>query len=303
LTFLYAIFIIEYILIIGGEFMLLRVDVDEKEQAKCKIINFETASIIKKYYQSEYKAIRFIFQHFFKIDLLSIELINQDIFYNAIISSLFIVKTIIGEFKISIDNNIIIISNDEGIYKFKLESFSSGDQLNLNEMVVFQNDKIVIERFDTHKIVFEIHFKSNGKVLYMEIPIDRDITFNIECFNILKDSSNINDLKKFYLDMFYMYQVNYDRNNHLTILSVWQKSYTCDDFSVKEVKLDELSLQNGYIQDYQLGKLYLMNDSYVIIMLNNGVYTIRGFDNQKDCSLDFNKEMAELLERKKKLYF
>lgn len=259
-------------------------------------------NLIPIQYQFVFAAARFAFKRIFGISQIRVEPIAKDIFCDTVMGVELLVTTSSGEkFKLSLNEDSFKISNEEGFWTFKVLPFYPENELNLKEFAQFQEDKIIIQRFQTHKMEIEIHFKQRGKVFYFEVPVEKVFILDTAHFAAFNDSWDIKQLLMFYRGVFLEQQSEYDRLKELTTINVSQKLDNFNDYSTRGVKLDEVNLKNGLVFNYQLGMLtYNENKELVIMLLRNGTYSIDGYKSTNS-SLDINGEILKLEKRKQEL--
>ena len=119
---------------------------------------------------------------------------------------------------------------------------------------------------------------------------------------VLREDSDIKDLYKFYCKILKPQQHEHYLNEYITTIAIRQKIDNFQDCSKKGIKLDEILLKHGFIQNYQLGKIQFdAEEEPVIMILNDGTYTITGYSSDK-CDLNIGEQIQLLERRKQELY-
>lgn len=251
--------------------------------------------------QLNLEAARYLLKELFGVNSFSVNLLKQDKCYELVTGMAFTIESDKGNFGFYFEDDDLKLLYKNESYIFHLSYAYPNNILRLKELAYYAYDRSIIERFDTHKMELEVHFKQNNKVHYLEVPMDRDMTFDLGFCRMLKPNFSIMDLRKFYRKMFYPNQGEYDRINSLTTLSIWKKHDMEDGSLEKGFKLDQLVLQDDYIQSWQLGSYFITQDGEpIVVTLKDGVYTINGLDKEED-SIDFNKVISDLRLRKRNL--
>lgn len=282
--------------------MNLKYEVNMKQTATVTKIDDGLANLIFNQFQGEYRDFCYIFKTIFKVSHFKIELLSQDVYYNVVIEAIFSIITQVGNFKLYLGKNRFKITNEEGSWSFEIQPAYPQEVLNLTEYVKDSKEKTIIERFSSHKIELEVHFKKTGRVFFIEVPLEKSHFLDLRYFSALKEQCNINDIIRFYRKIFYEDQSDFDRNENTTSISIYQKTDDFENYTKKGIKLDEVLLKNGLIDSYQLGSIRYNNDGEPIIMiLKDGTYTITGYQSKNSEFLDIKDEIMSLERRKQGL--
>jgi len=215
---------------------------DSKPLAKVEL-DFESANILIKQFSSTYRMIRYLLSHFFGITHCSIN-------FAGIEPLTFQIQCDHYGLILNLDGEDFTFTSPEFSYHFTTKDSLTASEAQLIEFAVYQNERFIIERFASHSLELEIHFKNNSKVCFFHIPIDMSYTFLPECCNFLKEDADLLRLRQFYMTFFYPKQGEYNQKHCLTTLSIWSSSK--EGNLEKETKLDELVLKDGQRVGYQL---------------------------------------------------
>lgn len=273
-----------------------------KNIAIAKHMNSGIFNLISTQFGGVFKAASFILKKIFKINTFDIDLISKRGNYNLITEATFLIKTPVGIFNLILEREKFRLFNNEVSLQFALQSFYPQDELALVECIIIFKNRIFVERFSNHNMELEIHFKDTGKVFYLSLPMECPFILEQEYMCLFNKSMDIKDVIKFYRRDFIKYQSTFDRSECRTVISVWQKMSDFEDYSKKGIKLDEVSLLNGLVCSYQLGRINQESDiNPVVVVLKDGVYTITGFNSENNANVDVNQAILFLEKKKQEL--
>jgi len=281
--------------------MRLNYTVDYDKMAKANFSDIDIPSSLLRSFQGTYRAALYIFKEVFDIGTLEVSFGEQDVYYNFVLSVVLIIKTRIGNFNLILEDHRFRICNGEGTWTFKLNYFYPNDELYLEEYVKYEKNRLLAQRFSSHKMEIEIHFINTGRVLYLDVPLVKPFFLDLMYLNRLKEGVSLNNIIKYYRTMFLERQSDYDKRSSNTIIRTYQKIDNYSDFDNKGIKLDELTLKSGFVQYYELGNIYFDKDNNpIIITLKDGTYIIGNYSSKKS-SLNINESIALLEKRKREL--
>lgn len=278
--------------------MNLKYEVDNSKLAVLKNRDGNVIETDFRIAKERYEALKYILLNVFEIETFTMEKTHEDKYYNLVMNIDFEIWTNQGNFKCSINDDLIKIVYGNNNYTFRYKGFAV-DEVHLECMICFLNDRKIIQRFFTHQVEIEVHMQENGRAFTFDVPIDILTTFDLKLFEHINKDMDIMTLKRFYIANIYPLQNNYDKGCSLSKLGIWQKVHVDDSLGLG-VKLDELILQNGFIQQYQLGSLIKTDEErFIIVTLDNGIFKVSGFENNE--YFDVNAAIKKLMERKRKL--
>lgn len=279
--------------------MNLCYEVDNRKLARFTTNEFGIMQALKGIFGGRFEAVRYLFLKVFRIESLFVASMTDNENSKGVFSTTLKIETLLGEFEVQIEDNDIRIISDTGAYYFRLDSCS--DVLYLREFNLMKDNLIIVERFSSGYMSLEVHFKDSGKTYFLNIPIRREMTFEPEFCSVIKNNFTIQDLKWFYLKMFYDMQTEYERVACKISLSIWQRLGN-EEFLDKGVMLDELTLVNGEIVNYQLGSINFDHEGNpVTVILKDGNYTISGYKSANNTSTALNESIIILERRKQEL--
>ena len=278
--------------------MTINYTINNKQMASVRFVGQDAESFVKERYKSLYEAALYIFKKIYKISFIDkVLLVDKSVYYSLLENITLKVITAYGVFTLVLNDNKFTILNDMGYTSFFLDPVYPGNELTLEKFADYQKSKNILLEFSLHNLKIEVHFNKSGRVFYLEVPMDRLSSFDLKFLSALKEDGDIKDLYKFYCKVLRPKQHQHYIDGYITALSIWKKIDNFQDCSKKGIKLDEILLKHGFIQDYQLGNIcFDIDGEPVIMMFKDGVYTITGYNSDK-CDLDICKQV-QLLERR-----
>lgn len=192
--------------------------------------------------------------------------------------------------------NSIRISSIGGYHLYSVPSRYPSTTVELKEFGVYEEKCTTIERFKQKAVEIEIHFNENNKVLFFDIPVNVYEIVKKTALKQLNQDSGLIEMQRFYMDNFYPLQSDFEKSGKTTTLSVWNSSVKkSDDPLDKGIKLDEL--QMGADDHHQISAV----NGDVIVTLRDGVFSIYNYPINQDCDVDFNKVLADLNIRERRI--
>ena len=184
-----------------------------------------------------------------------------------------------------------IIIKDNQKYVYQAIENSNELEVILEEYTVTQNNRKLIEKIKNHYFIIELWI--NDLIYSFNIPLENSKYLPIELFNLIKENSKIEEIKKIYMHYFYSKQTAYERSIPSS-LEIKKKT------DRGTILLERLLIKEGFVEEYILS---IIQEELLIYIKGtlNSENKIEIKDYHEGTDINLNEAASTLFKRSRKL--